>query len=187
MTREEIRGIVEGISDEQLKKILDINSSDIGKAKAEVDNLKAQLEKATEETAKFEETLANLEVSQCEAEELKKKIEELQRTIDEKENEEKEISFQKDLADRFNAVSKDAKFVNEFTRNAVFEAFGEAVVDEKNSGISDEKIYKEIISGKDNLFIPDEGIPTVVSSTMGFGGEITDSDVREIMGLSNFR
>lgn len=37
MTREEIKKIVEGITDEQLKQILDINSADIGKARRQGD------------------------------------------------------------------------------------------------------------------------------------------------------
>ena len=34
MTRDDLRGIIEGITDEQLKQILDIHSADIGKAKS---------------------------------------------------------------------------------------------------------------------------------------------------------
>ena len=33
MTREDLKRIIEGITDEQLKSILDINTTDIGKAK----------------------------------------------------------------------------------------------------------------------------------------------------------
>ena len=42
MTREEIKKIVEGITDEQLKAILDINSADIGKAKKDYDTIKSE-------------------------------------------------------------------------------------------------------------------------------------------------
>ncbi len=37
MTREDLRGIIEGITDEQLKKVLDINSSDIRKVKGNLE------------------------------------------------------------------------------------------------------------------------------------------------------
>lgn len=33
MTRDQVRNIISGITDEQLQQILDINSADIGKAK----------------------------------------------------------------------------------------------------------------------------------------------------------
>ncbi len=44
MTREELKKIVEGVTDEQLDKILGINGADINKAKNGVDALKTELE-----------------------------------------------------------------------------------------------------------------------------------------------
>ena len=46
MTRDDLRGIIEGITDDQLKRILDINSADIGKVKADLDKTKGDLETA---------------------------------------------------------------------------------------------------------------------------------------------
>ena len=183
MTRDELRGIVDGISDEQLKKILDINSSDIGKAKSGVEELKAQLETANSCTAEMEEEISRLKSSQCEADEMKVKIEELQKVIDEKNEAEREKNARAEINRRFEAAVNGATFVNDFTRNGMLEQFKAAVCDEKNIGKSDDEIYGELILGKDNIFVPEGGIPSVVASTMGFGGQLTDTDVREIMGL----
>ncbi len=43
MTREEIKGILPDITDEQLKSVLDINSIDIGKAKKDYEDVSGQL------------------------------------------------------------------------------------------------------------------------------------------------
>ena len=49
MKREEIKAIVEGITDEQLKQILDINSADIGKAKGDFAALEQKIETLTKD------------------------------------------------------------------------------------------------------------------------------------------
>jgi hypothetical protein len=187
MTREEIRGIVEGISDEQLKKILDINSLDVGKAKASAEELEKKLEDEVNKNRILGDEVLMLKESQCEAEEMKIKLDELQKVIDERDNADREKAFAEDLSNRFERASEGAFFVNDFTRAGVFEEFKQALADEKNVGRSDNEIYDELVLGKNNIFVPDGGIPEVVASTMGFGGTLTDGDVREIMGLPELK
>ena len=60
MKREELKAIVEGITDEQLQKILDINNADVektkGKMQPEIDGLKQQV-------AESKKTIATLEAN----------------------------------------------------------------------------------------------------------------------------
>ena len=180
MTRDDLRGIIEGITDEQLKSILDLHSQGVGKAKGEVDALRLQLSETEAKLVGYEEATKSLEESQCEAEKMRIKIEELQKVID-------ETSAQKSrdaLIERFEGVAGDAKFLNDFTRNGLLTEFLEAVQDEKNVGRSDAEIYGGLVECRENIFVPDESVPTVIASTMGFGGQITENDVREIMGLA---
>ncbi len=183
MTRDEIRGIVEGISDEQLKKILDINSADIGKAKRGFEDLKAQLDEAHTKSARMEEELSRLGEMQCEADKVREKMEELQTIIDEKNRAEKEMMQESALNQRFCEASRNMEFINEFTRKGILSRFKDAVLDEGNAGRDDGEIFDSLVEGQANLFAPRDGIPAVVAPTMGFGGSITDADVREIMGL----
>ena len=44
MTRDELKKIIEGITDEQIKLILDINSTNTGKAKGDYDTIKSENE-----------------------------------------------------------------------------------------------------------------------------------------------
>ena len=187
MTRDEIRGIIEGISDEQLKKILDINSRDVGKAKGSFSELQKAFEDAEAENALIKDKLSGFENAQCEAEKMKNEIDRLQKVIEESEKSREAEKAEADLAKRFGTATEGKEFVNKYTQNGLFAEFRAAVAEEKNTGKSDAEIYSSLIEGRENLFIPDNDVPIAVASTMGFGGAVTDSDVREIMGLPAFK
>ncbi len=183
MTRDDLRGIVEGITDEQLKKILDIHSADIGRVKNGHEALQQELEAARVRSAEMEEKISRLEMSQCEADEMKVKIEELQKVIDQTNQAAEQRLAEEDLNRRFELVSEDKVFVNELTRKGILAEFATAVRDEGNAGKTDAQVYAEVISSRENLYAPQGGIPSILGSSMGFGGDLTDGDVREIMGL----
>lgn len=185
MTRDDLRGIVEGISDEQLKKILDINSLDIGKAKRGAEELKTELEGNAQKIAEMEKELDALRQGQCEAEEIKKRAEELQKIIDDRRNQDEEMAKTAELESRFKAVVGDAKFLNSYTRKGIFDTFCKALQNAENQGRADSEIFGEITKDVENLFAKAADIPAVVASTMGFGGELSRGDIREIMGLPN--
>lgn len=182
MTRDDLRGIIEGITDEQLKKILDINSADIGKVKTDLETVKGNLETANGKIADYEKEIGTLKESIGNTEEMQKKIDTLQQSIDERKAADEAAALEKATADRFNAVCGEAKFLNEFTKNGLFAEFKTALADDANKTKSDKDIYEAITNGKDNIFMPDGGIPGVASSTGGTS-TVSDNDVREIMGL----
>lgn len=183
MTRDDLRGIVEGITDEQLKKILDINSADIGKAKLDADGLKAELEEANKKVLDMETELGTLRESQCEAEEMKGKINELQKVIDDRKVQDEKQLHDAAVKSRFDAVVGEAKFLNDFTKDGVFAQFQAAIANEENCDRDDKELFGEIVGDAENLFIQPRGIPSVVASTTGFGGEFENGEIREIMGL----
>ena len=176
MTRDDLRGIIENITDSQLKSILDINSSDIGKAKKSVEELNTQLTAANSR-------IAELETSIGDADDMRLKIKELQNAIDDRNRIDAANKRLADAESRFSTASGDTKFINELTRKGIFAEFTEALEKDTHKGLSDAEIFTAITSGRDNLFAPDGGVPRVVSST-GFGTDsFTDNDIREIMGL----
>ena len=187
MTRDDLRGSVEGISDEQLKKILDINSLDIGKAKRGAEELKTELEGNAAKIAEMEKELETLRLGQCEAEEIKKRAEELQKIIDDRREQDEKEAKTADLESRFAAVVGDAKFLNGYTRKGIFDSFCEAIQNAENQGRADGEIFKEITGDAENLFAKAVDTPAVVASTMGFDGELSRGDIREIMGLPTER
>ncbi len=183
MTRDDLRGIVTGITDEQLKKILDINSSDIGKTKLDADGLKAELEEANKKVLDMETELGALKESQCEAEKMREKIDELQKVIDDRKVQDEKQMHDAAVKSRFDAVVGEAKFLNDFTKDGVFAQFQTAIAKEENCGRDDKELFGEIVGGGENLFVQQRGIPSVVASTAGFGGEFENGEIREIMGL----
>lgn len=183
MTRDDLRGIIEGISEEQLKKILDINSQDIGKAKRGAEELKTELEGKDVKIADMERELDTLRTSQCEAEEIKKQAEELQKIIDDRRIQDEKAAKAADMESRFTTVVGNAEFLNGYTRNGVFDSFCRALQNGENQSRSDIEIFKEITKDAENLFVLPADTPAVVASTMGFGGELSRGDIREIMGL----
>lgn len=182
MTRDDLRGIIEGITDEQLKRILDINSADIGKVKADLDKTKGDLETANGKIADYEKEIGTLRENIGNAETMQKKIDELQTSIDERKKADEAAAEETAMQGRFDAVCGEAKFLNEFTKNGLFNEFKAALADDSNKTKSDKDIYEAITNGKDNIFEPDGGIPGVVSGTSG-GSPVGDNDIREIMGL----
>lgn len=184
MTRDELRGIVEGISDEQMKEILDINSSDIGKVKSEAKDAMNELEDAKKRIFELETETESLKQSQHEAENMKMKMEELQKVVDERrlrdEAEEKRTALEK----RFSAATADAEFINEYTRQGIFASFENAIGLEENLGKSDSEIFNAITQDGETLFAVPQSMPSVVASTAGFGCDLSHGDIREIMGLA---
>ncbi len=184
MTREEIRGIVNGITDEQLKSILDINSSDIGKAKAVSEETKKELEEANKRISEMEADMDLLKNSQDEAEKMKNRVEELQKIIDERAAADEKAEKKAILEKRFSEASNGAEFLNDYTRQGVFALFEDALGKEENMGKADNEIFGELVQGSQNLFAEKQNVPSVVASTSGFGGSLSTGDVREIMGLA---
>ena len=174
MTREDLRGIIEGIADEQLKQILDIHSADIGRAKAAETELTERLQKAEGQVSALQEL-------QREAEEIKEKYSELQKVAEQQAEQERITQ----LDNRFKAASGDAKFLNSFTRKGIFDRFTQALDLDENKGKSDSEVFAMVTEGTESLFAADSTAPMVVASTSGFGGDLTDGDIREIMGLSS--
>lgn len=183
MTRDDLRGIIEGITDEQLKKILDIHSSDIGKAKGNLETVQTELENAKTKIGEYETKIGELEESLGDAEKLKQQIDTLQADIDARKQADEAAAAEKALNSRFDAVCGESKFLNDFTKAGVFNEFKAALGDDANKSKSDDEVYKTIITGRDNLFEPEGGLPSATSSTGGGVYGTTDADVREIMGL----
>ena len=81
MKREEVRKIIPEITDEQMNKLMDIHSTNIGNAKKDYETVKADLEKAKSDNEKYQNRIKELEESLNNGEDFKKKFEELEKEI----------------------------------------------------------------------------------------------------------
>ncbi|MCI5679679.1 MAG: hypothetical protein MR278_06870 [Bacteroidales bacterium] len=152
MKREELKKIIPDITDEQLGKILDINSADIGKAKGDYDKVKGDLDKANEDIEKYQNKITELETTVNNGEDFKKKFEDLKKEIDDERAEAKrkadEAAEETAMADRFKTVVGEQKWRDELTEKAVYSEFKTALKDEANKGKGDKDILEALTKDK---------------------------------------
>lgn len=86
--------------------------------------------------------------------------------------------------ERFEKAAGEREFINSITKDGVFAEFRSAIEGADGSK-TDLELFNELINGQSNLFREQQNVPTVVASSLsGAGLEMSDSDIREIMGLS---
>ncbi len=153
MKREELKKIIEGITDEQLKAILDLNGADINKTKGEYDTLKGDLDAAKETISTMTTELQGLKDSKATLEDWEKKFNDLQSDIAEKETtateEAERAEREANILNRYNSVSVDAngnplEWSHDAIKNAYLQKFTDALADETNTGKSDADIFKAL-------------------------------------------
>ena len=145
MTREEIKGILPDITDEQLKSVLDINSTDIGKAKKDYEAVSGQL--ATAKT-----TIKQLNDAKSDYDDIKRQLGEYQVAEQKRKND--ELQAQKDAAirSRFDKLHGERKYLNDFTQQGIFNEFKAALEKDESVGKSDADIFEGIVKG---IIIPE--------------------------------
>ena len=187
MKREDIKKFFPDATEEQLKGLLDINTTDIGKAKGELETVKAELEKANGTLKEYETTIADMKKSAEGNEDFKKKFEELeQRIADEKAEAEKKAKAEAEEAEysnRFKTVVGEQKWRDELTEKAVYAEFKTALQDEANKGKGDKDILAALTQDKEYFAKDPARVPAFSRGTGFAGGDVDDAAVRAIMGL----
>lgn len=180
MKRDEIKSIVEGITDEQLQKILDINNSDIEKQKSkfqpEIDNLNTQLTEAKNTITTLEANKGNTEALQAELDKYK------QAEADRKEAERKAAEHAA-MVERFGKVKGEHTFLNDYTEAGILEQFKNAVNDKANTGKSDADIFKSLTEGQDVFKTGREPFKNPPVGKDWTPTPEVDAKMREAMGL----
>ncbi len=152
MTREQVRNIISGITDEQLQQILDINSADIGKAKEPIAALQQQLTTANN-------TISELEKNKGDVEKLQAEIDTYKQENANREKAEQEAARNANLLSRFDKLHGERTYTNDFTKNGVFAEFKEAIAKPENEGKSDADIFAAITKDRDGIFTnPNPGV-----------------------------
>lgn len=155
MTREQLKNIIEGITDEQLKSILDINTADIGKAKEPIAGLQEQLTAANN-------TISELEKNKGDVAALQAEIDTYKQEKADRERAEQEAATNAALMSRFEKLHGERTYTNEFTKNGIFAEFKTALDNKDNQGKSDADIFAALIKDRDGIFTnpnPDVDIP----------------------------
>ena len=170
MTREDLKRIIEGITDEQLKTILDINTADIGKAKKEFEDLKDENNILKSEKEELNKKITELNDSVNSGEEYKKQLETLQKEIKEKEEAEKKAREDAELTSAIEAVFGDKKFTSDYVKNGIIADMKAEISKPENKGKGYAEIFESLTKDKNGNYL--EGIfvnPNQAQNMAGMG------------------
>ena len=172
MKREEIKAIFADATDEQLKSIMDLNGSDVEKAKSKVTALEAELKEKKADFDKLNTEFEALKTANASGEDWKTKFEALQA---ENEAKAKQAEADRILAEkaealnkRFDAVVGDKKFNHDAIKADYLKKFGEALELDENKSKSDADIFHELTKDDASAF-------TGVQAVKLAGGRVASS------------
>ena len=172
MKREEIKAIFADATDEQLKSIMDLNGSDVEKAKSKVTALEVELKEKKADFDKLNTEFEALKTANASGEDWKTKFEALQA---ENEAKAKQAEADRILAEkaealnkRFDAVVGDKKFNHDAIKADYLKKFGEALELDENKSKSDADIFHELTKDDASAFT---GVQAVKLS----GGRVASS------------
>lgn len=156
MKREEIKAIFADATDEQLKSIMDLNGSDVEKAKSKVTALEVELKEKKADFDKLNTEFEALKTANASGEDWKTKFEALQA---ENEAKAKQAEADRILAEkaealnkRFDAVVGDKKFNHDAIKADYLKKFGEAIELDENKSKSDADIFHELTKDDASAF-----------------------------------
>lgn len=183
MKREDIAKIFEGATDEQISKLLDINSADIGKAKGAATKLQEDLEAANEALAKANDTIKALESNKGDLEAVQKELADYKAAEEQRVAEAKKAAERTEILARMDAAMGERKFIHERMRDIVADDFAKAITDKANVGKADKEIFDSVT--KDQGFFASQNPP---AGNMGVVGNVTEeaahmAAMRAAMGL----
>ena len=182
MTREELKKIVEGITDEQLDKILGINGADINKAKNGVDSLKNEIETLKNAKKELAEKVTTLTDSAGTAENYKKELEKLQKEIKDKAEAEAKQKADSELTAAIENSFGDKKFSSDYVRRGIIADMKAEIAKPENKGKGYSEIFEALTKDKEGLFEN----PNKPADMAGIGKSEIKTDemtARAVMGL----
>ena len=175
MKKEDLRAL--GITDEDMiEKIIIMNGADINSAKGKSDEYKTKL-------AEAQTAIAELEKHRDDASALQKQLDEYRAAEEKRVADEKKAAEEKAFSERFDAVSGERKYLNDYTKKGVAAEFRAALDDNANRGKSDREILDALVRDRDGIFEnPNKPVDVPGLGTVGTDKQ-KENDARRVMGL----
>ena len=176
MKREDIKAIFAEATDEQLKRIMDLNGADVEKVKGRVTALEAELKEKNTALENLNGEFEKLNRSSATAEDYKSKLETLQNEIAEREQareaEERETAERAEFDKYF--ADNNREWSNPFIADGYFGKFKEAKKAPENSGKVSADILHELTKDDKTAF---KGVTAEVKlpGVQPLGGVDTDA------------
>jgi len=183
MTRDDIKKLFEGATDDQIKALLDINSGDIGKAKGDHADLLDKLKTAQDDLVAAKTTIGGLEKNKGDTTALQTEIDKYKAAEEKRATDEKTAAARAEITGRFDKALGDRKFAHAYIRNGVLSDFEKALADETNRGKGDAELFDALTKDKDGIFASQNPMNPNMGD-MGAGKPpIDDAQARTVMGL----
>lgn len=183
MTREEIKKIIEGITDEQLKAVLDLHTADIGKVKNENEKLKTEIDTLKTDKGGLEKKITELTEKSNTADGYKQELDNLKADIAAKEEAEKKAKEDEELTDAITAVFGDKTFSSDYVKNGIIADMKLEIAKPENKGKGYSDIFDALTKDKEGIFANPNPPGKMVPMGSMSAGKISDNQARTIMGL----
>ena len=187
MKREEVKAIFPEATDEQLKQIMDLNGTDVEKAKSKVTTLEAELKDKKADFDKLNTEFEELKKSNASGEDWKAKFEALQadNLAKEKQAEADRILAEKraDVEKRFADCVGDKKFSHDAIKADYLKKFGDALESEEYKGKGDADIFHALTKDDATAFTGVQAVHLNGGNPQTVGSGDDDATARAIMGL----
>lgn len=146
MKREDVSKIFDGATDEQINKILDLNSADIGKAKKDFEKLQTDYNTVKSDLENINNQFEDLKANNATAEDYKTKYENLVADNQRKEDERKKAELEAAERAEFDKYFADNKkeWNNPFIADGYFGKYKEAKTAPENKGKMTADILHEL-------------------------------------------
>ncbi|MGN1121986.1 MAG: hypothetical protein ACI4RV_06435 [Eubacteriales bacterium] len=163
-----------GLDDEVIAKIQVESGKDV------------QAEKDKTKKAQDDLAAANGKIAEFEKQDpagLAQKVSDLQKIIDERKKADDEAIRDKNIGERFDKVTGERKYLNDFTKNGILAEFKAALDDKANAGKSDSELFEALVKDRDGVFESKNVAANIPGSGKTNFGQADQNAVRAVMGL----
>lgn len=171
-----------GLEDEVIAKIQAENGKEVEREKDKTKEFEKQLQAVNEARTALQSEIGELKKEDPSV--LKERISELEKQIEARKAEDEKAVYEKNMAERFENVLGESKFVNELTKKGIFAEFKAAVEDKNNKGKGDNDIYALLTKDREGIFACENPSVDIPGTGKDVADQIEDSEIRAIMGLS---
>ena len=189
MKREEIKAIFPEATDEQLKSVMDLNGTDVEKAKSKVTSLENELKEKKADFEKLNTEFEALKAANASGEDWKAKFEALQaeNVAKEKQAEADRILAKKnaDIEKRFNECVGDKKFSHDAIKASYLKKFADALESEEYKGKGDAEIFHALTKDDATAFTGVTAVKLQGGRPQGVGGAGKYNSREEIMNIKD--
>lgn len=152
MTREEVKTIIPGITDEQLDGIFRLHGESVTKAKGKSGEYENQIEKLKATLEENQKTISDLKEVADNSEQLKAKLAEYEKQESERKLLQEQEAKEKTLSERFEKIAGNKEFINELTKSGIYNEFKKSLDLEENKGKGDAEIFEAMVKDQPNIF-----------------------------------